>query len=414
MPLASRRTLVAALCVLGALGVAGPALAGPEEDLAARYAPVVRLVDQPDECGPGEPYIPTDVDVLFNEPTVALRGPWNRTDLVKIAPAATDLVTATSTTSTSPATRSTRVATTSAGATPHGGDAATVYAHVATDPGYPGKLALQYWFFYLFNDFNNTHEGDWEMIQLVFDAADAARGADQDSDRGRLQLRTKEPSAPTGATRSSSVVDGTHPVVYPAAGSHANKFTAALYLGSSADAGVGCDDTRGPHRELRPVVKTIPSDPAAAKSGLPVDRLRGPLGRAAAGVLQRADRAEPEEAVDAPDRVVAGLARRGAMRCRPPASSGRGATDLFCGGVAKGSQALVRLLRNPPLTLLVLAALLALLVFAAVRATWLPVAPLRSPAAARGARSSPPSAPCTCIVRGSSSGSGWSCSRSRS
>ena len=58
---------------------------------AETYAPVVRLVDQPDECGPGEPYIPTDVDVLFDEPTVALRGPWNRTDLVKIGPAATDL-----------------------------------------------------------------------------------------------------------------------------------------------------------------------------------------------------------------------------------------------------------------------------------------------------------------------------------
>ena len=30
------------------------------------------------------------------------------------------------------------------------------------------------------------------------------------------------------------LVGGTHPVVYPAAGSHANKFTDALYLGSSA------------------------------------------------------------------------------------------------------------------------------------------------------------------------------------
>ena len=39
------------------------------------------------------------------------------------------------------------------------------------------------------------------------------------------------------------LVGGTHPVVYPAAGSHANKFTDALYLGSSAEAGVGCDDT---------------------------------------------------------------------------------------------------------------------------------------------------------------------------
>ena len=40
-----------------------------------------------------------------------------------------------------------------------------------------GKVALQYWFFYPFNDFNNTHEGDWEMIQLVFDAPDAATRA---------------------------------------------------------------------------------------------------------------------------------------------------------------------------------------------------------------------------------------------
>ena len=51
----------------------------------------------------------------------------------------------------------------------------TVYAHVATDPGHPGQLALQYWLFYVFNDWNNLHEGDWEMIQLVFDADD--RGA---------------------------------------------------------------------------------------------------------------------------------------------------------------------------------------------------------------------------------------------
>ena len=40
-----------------------------------------------------------------------------------------------------------------------------------------------------------------------------------------------------------------------------------------------------------PRVHTIPSDPADGARGLPLDRLRGPLGRAAAGVLQRPDRA---------------------------------------------------------------------------------------------------------------------------
>jgi len=52
----------------------------------------VRLVAQEEECGPGEPYEPIDVELLFGENTVALRGPWNTTDLVKIGPAAADLV----------------------------------------------------------------------------------------------------------------------------------------------------------------------------------------------------------------------------------------------------------------------------------------------------------------------------------
>ena len=30
-------------------------------------------------------------------------------------------------------------------------------------PRHPGRIALQYWLFYVFNDFNNLHEGDWEM-----------------------------------------------------------------------------------------------------------------------------------------------------------------------------------------------------------------------------------------------------------
>ena len=57
---------------------------------------------------------------------------------------------------------------------------------------------------------------------------------------------------------------------------------------------------------------------------------------------------------------------------------GTSATDLFCGGVAKGSKGLVLLLRNPSATLLVLGGLLALFVFAVARATWRPSAPLRA------------------------------------
>ena len=57
---------------------------------------------------------------------------------------------------------------------------------------------------------------------------------------------------------------------------------------------------------------------------------------------------------------------------------GTGATDLFCSGVAKGSKGLALLLRNPARDAARRSrAILGLIVFAVVRATWRPVAPLR-------------------------------------
>ena len=65
----------------------------PEAELAARYAPALRLKQQVEECGDGEPYQPLDVDLLFGNEQVALRGPWEGTGVVKVAPTADDLAT---------------------------------------------------------------------------------------------------------------------------------------------------------------------------------------------------------------------------------------------------------------------------------------------------------------------------------
>ena len=47
-----------------------------------------------------------------------------------------------------------------------------VYARVASgaelENVHPDFVVVQYWFFYLFNDGGNNHEGDWEGIQLIF------------------------------------------------------------------------------------------------------------------------------------------------------------------------------------------------------------------------------------------------------
>ena len=264
---------------------------------------------------------------------------------------------------------------------------------MASEGRRPGKLALQYWFFYAFNDFNNTHEGDWEMIQLVFDADDAADALDE---------RPVEVgySSHEGAEKAAwdddklEIVGGTHPVVYPAAGSHANKFTEALYLGSSAEAGVGCDDTRGPHRALTPDVLTIPSDPAAAADAFPWITFEGRWGE-----LQKAFFNGPtgpnmktqwltpiEWSEDWRDRSYA-VPTGGLL--------GTSATDFFCSAVERGSAALSSLLRNPPAAFFVLASLLGLLAFVVIKATWTPVAARGSVVGARGARSSPRPPRCT-------------------
>jgi len=88
------RSALAAIAVLAALGWAGVAHASDtqaEQALAARYAPVVQLVEQKEECGPGEPYRPIDINTILGQDTVALRGPWSGSDLVKVAPTAADL-----------------------------------------------------------------------------------------------------------------------------------------------------------------------------------------------------------------------------------------------------------------------------------------------------------------------------------
>jgi hypothetical protein len=369
----ARLACLVAIVVVGlvAVPIAGADLAD-ERALADKYAPVVRLVQQDEVCGYGEPFVPTDIDLLLDEPTVALRGPWNATDLVEIGPAAEDLVDRFEYHLDFPgnaldprcdynrwAQRLTR------------GSDAVVYAHVV---GEGGRLALQYWFFYPFNDFNNKHEGDWEMIQLVFDTAGPRAALDGDPTEVGY-------SSHEGAERASwgdeklELEDG-RPVVYPAAGSHANKFSAALWLGSTAEAGVGCDDTRGPHTELSPKVVTIPSDADAARAALPWISFEGRWGE-----LQKAffnGPTGPNLKTQWTQPITWSEDWRDRSYAVPTGGVfGTGSTDFFCTAVARGSEALMQLLRDPLPLVVVTGLLLGLLIFAAVRATWTPVAPLR-------------------------------------
>jgi hypothetical protein len=166
------------------------------------------------------------------------------------------------------------------------------------------------------------------------------------------------------------------PVVYPAAGSHANKFGDALWLGSSAEAGVGCDDTRGPHRELSPRVVTIPSEATAAKAAYPWIAFEGRWGE-----LQKAffnGPTGPNLKTQWTKPITWAEDWRDVSYAVPTGGAfGTGTTDFFCSAVAAGSRALAQLLSNPLPLVLVLATVLGLVIFTAVRATWTPVAPRR-------------------------------------
>ena len=164
--------------------------------------------------------------------------------------------------------------------------------------------------------------------------------------------------------------------MYPAAGSHANFFDTALHVGSSGEQGVGCDDTRGPHVELDPTVHTISSDPAEARGDVPWITYEGRWGELQEAFFNGPTGPNLKESWTEPITAAEGWRERSYS---VPAGGvlGTGATDFFCTAVEKGSGALTSLLRNPPLMLGALLALLGLLVFAVVRATWTPVAPLR-------------------------------------
>lgn len=339
--------IVAVLALLFLAASAAGALT-EERELAERYAPVVRVVTQEVACGPGEPYEPIAVDDLFGQPTVAFRGPWQQDDLVKIGPQAPDL---------------------SADKVDYQLDypgdplepacdyeewadlisedsESTIYAHVAFDPDHPDQLALQYWFFYVLNDWNNRHEGDWEMVQLNFDAATVAEALEQEpSAVGYSQHEGAERSGWSDGKLER--VEKTHPVVYPAAGSHANYYGSAIYLGSSASTGVGCDDTSGDHTDLRSGVVTIPSDPDAAVEALPWIAFTGQWGERRSGFLNGPTGPNEKEQWGAPIAWADDEWRDTAYAVPTASSFGSSAAGFYCGTIAAGSVAARKLFDTP-------------------------------------------------------------------
>ena len=238
--------------VIPDLAIAPPD-ATPElvQQLADKYAPIINIKVQPYDCDTvGESYLPVPVDAILGDPQVRLiqRVEENGKMVdkeVMTGPTAADLYGLDDTyyidlpgDSRQPGCD---YETWSRERAVEQGTQPAVYARVAMEEGVDGQIALQYWYYWVYNQFNNLHESDWEMIQLTFDA-----------DTVEEALAAEAPASVVFAQHAGGesanwdddkiTRDGNHIHTYSAAGSHATYYQPAIWIGWGANgSGFGCD-----------------------------------------------------------------------------------------------------------------------------------------------------------------------------
>jgi hypothetical protein len=356
----------------GAADDTSPGTVAEQRMLAERYAPVMKLVKQERPCGPGEPYLPSDVRVLMENPSVALRGPWADEYVVRVGPGSDELSNGLPDYALDlpgdplkPGCSYEKWAdTTWEGVEP------TIYAHIATQPKFPDRLALQYWFYYPFNDFNNKHESDWERIQVEWDVGTVADALQTDPVRVAYSQHYGSEHADWSEDSELEISDDTHPVVYVSEGSHSSHLTSALFLGRSGEQGFGCDTTLAPHDTIEPVVELVPTDPAEALEAHPWVGYQGRWGQredqafydAPTGPNEKGQWTKPFTWSDA-----------GNNQSHPVPGGGilsDAGTDTFCRVVQKGSDIYRDFTRSPAVGAAVLVAFAAAVIWLVRRTRW--------------------------------------------
>src|SRR5262245_28363126 len=212
------------------------------------------------------------------------------------------------------------------------------------------------------------------MIQLNFDAPDAASALRRRPTEVGYSQHEGGERAKWGSSKLE-VVGGTHPVVYPAAGSHANFFRSALFLGRSAAQGVGCDDTENATNELRPNVLAIPSDAGAALAEYPWLGFQGRWGERQPSFYNGPTGPNLKTQWTEPIAWADSTWRDDAFAVPSASRFGPSATSFFCDAVAAGSNVLTQAVANPVPVVAFLLGVVALLLWIGSRTSWAHSAP---------------------------------------
>ncbi|MGC4106536.1 MAG: hypothetical protein QM753_09355 [Thermomicrobiales bacterium] len=324
----------------------------PEQQLIEKYAPIMALKDQTSVCDTdGEPYFPVAVEAVLGDPTVALKratGSSSESDqVVKTAPTAQDLFAKGDgyylDLPGNPRKPGCDYATWFAERKDH--LTPTTYAHIVSDGS--GRLALQYWFYYVFNDFNNKHESDWEMIQILFPVGTVEEALTTDP----VQVAFAQHGGGETAAWTSSKLQrqDTHPIVYAAAGSHASQYGNATWLGWGENGtGFGCDITTAPSHlvPLTPVL--LPNkvtDPASPFAWL---TYTGRWGERKSGEYNGPTGPNTKKQWTSPFLWQAGL-RDSSIEVPGAKTFGPAPTGVFCTLSGEGSAIFTRIGENPML-----------------------------------------------------------------
>jgi hypothetical protein len=354
----------------------GPTPGPAAQELVDRYSPVVVVRRLDETCADtGEPFVPMTVDAVLGNPEVALRQVGNGDPVIRWGPTATDLygrgegvyldfpgdalkpgcVYASDSARYNPDTQS------------------AVYAHVAQQANRPGYLAVQYWLYWYYNDWNDKHESDWEFIQVLFRAS----SVDEALAKGPASVGYAQHTGGEVSDWKSDKLErhGTHPVVYSSERSHASYVQPALFLGRGASEGFGCDNTQAPSTRLHPRVVLLPDKPTGADDPFAWLTFNGRWGERQAspnngptGPLSKPRWSAPvdwQEGLRDSSFVVPG-----GSAAPPPI------IETFCTVVGQGSVLFINFMANPQKVLFLLAVLVAVLWFLLRRTSWRRVPPL--------------------------------------
>jgi hypothetical protein len=372
----------AALVVATGL-LAGPgssaARAAPQVDheLVDRYAPILRLRKQEDPpCDTTEEqYQPTSVETVLGNPRVQLVFVHKRKKrVIKSAPTAEDIADLSSdyylNLPGDPVESECVYSRDFAGLKRDGMAPAVTYARIAGEPGVRG-LVVQYWFFYYFNQFNDLHEGDWEGMQIAFHASTPAEALA----RGPYEIVLfQHAGGETADWDDDNKLErqGTHPIVYPAAGSHATFYDDATFLETgSGGSGLGCDNTTEPLRTLRPRPVLVPTNPSR-RDPFPWLTYNGHWGQKDRGFNNGPSGPNTKTVWREPFTWMDG-ARLASPTLPSGGFLGPTAAQAFCGAVAAVSTFINVQSRSPTGVLLLLAIVAVLLLLPVVLTRWRPV-----------------------------------------